>query len=171
MQDCIKEGNVTLPIGEGRFSPISISDVGEVVANVVLSSTDEYLNKTFTLTGLEILSGYYTVFFNKSARTSQTHSPEFLEKISILPRLQKRKRYKLTKKWEWSKLMPKNLQKCSILFRGIYFAPNIDKFRKELDFVSNDAQMILARAPSTFESVMTIHKNHFLARPPSICPL
>ncbi|RHZ74524.1 hypothetical protein Glove_221g63 [Diversispora epigaea] len=55
-KDCIKNGILDLPIGDGKFAPIAVEDVG-VVTSEILEKSEKYYFKTYTITGHELISG------------------------------------------------------------------------------------------------------------------
>ncbi|CAG8458678.1 3549_t:CDS:2 [Diversispora eburnea] len=55
-KDCIKKGILDLPIGDGKFAPIAVEDVG-VVAAEIIEKSEKYYFKTYTVTGHELTSG------------------------------------------------------------------------------------------------------------------
>jgi len=150
METVIKEGKVVIPIGNGKFSPISVSDAGEAIANIVLSSTEEHVNKCYSLTGPQILSGEdITNTFNKIfGKNFEFISPTKEDAI---------------RQYKKIGMGQSTSEKLAELFDTIS--------RKELEIMTNDAEKLLARAPLTFEEVINMHRNHFLARPPNVCPL
>jgi len=53
--DGIKQGALYFGIGEGKFAPLNIADIGEIAANVL--SSDGHEGKAYNITGPELLSG------------------------------------------------------------------------------------------------------------------
>ncbi|CAG8498481.1 27_t:CDS:2 [Paraglomus brasilianum] len=55
-KDGIKRGVLELPIGDGKFAPVSIEDIGCVSANI-LDKSENYYSHVYTVTGSELFSG------------------------------------------------------------------------------------------------------------------
>jgi len=53
--DGIKQGALYLGVGEGKFAPLLVQDVGEIAANIL--TTTGHANKAYNITGPELLSG------------------------------------------------------------------------------------------------------------------
>ncbi|KAG9302236.1 hypothetical protein G9A89_008726 [Geosiphon pyriformis] len=55
-QECIRQGILDLPIGEGKFAPVAVEDVAKAAAHL-LDKSENYFEHVYTVTGQEILSG------------------------------------------------------------------------------------------------------------------
>jgi uncharacterized protein YbjT (DUF2867 family) len=53
--DGIKQGALYLGVGEGKFAPLNIANIGEIAANVICGNGHE--GKAYAITGPELLSG------------------------------------------------------------------------------------------------------------------
>lgn len=72
----IKQGALYLGIREGRFAPLSVTDIGEIAANIL--SSDGHAGQAYTVTGPELLSGadMAKVFADVAARDVAFVSPD-----------------------------------------------------------------------------------------------
>ena len=72
----IKQGSFYFGIGEGRFAPLNVGDIGEIAANIL--TTDGHENKAYNVTGPELLSGedFANVFSKATGKTVQYVSPD-----------------------------------------------------------------------------------------------
>ena len=53
--DGIKQGALYLGVGEGKFAPLNIGNIGEIAANIICG--DGHEGKAYAITGPELLSG------------------------------------------------------------------------------------------------------------------
>jgi len=53
----IQQGQLRLPIGMGRFSPLSTCDVAEISAKILVDNTRNHAYRTYDLTGGELFDG------------------------------------------------------------------------------------------------------------------
>jgi len=53
----IQQGQLRLPIGMGRFSPLSSCDVGEAAAKILIDTVRNHAYRTYDLTGSEMFDG------------------------------------------------------------------------------------------------------------------
>jgi len=56
-RDCIKKGVLDWPIGNAKFAPVAIEDVGKVEAHMLMKCENHY-EQTYTITGSELLDGH-----------------------------------------------------------------------------------------------------------------
>lgn len=62
--DSIKQGSFYFGVGEGRFAPLNVADIGEIAANILTGTGHE--NKAYNVTGPELLSGNdFAAIFSK----------------------------------------------------------------------------------------------------------
>jgi len=148
MEKNIKDSKVILPIENARFAPVSVSDVGEVAANILLCSPGKHAYKTYTLTGPQLLTG---------EEVAQTFGNLFGKKFDFLSPSRE------AAKMEYLK----NGMEKNYVDMLMEILDSIS--RREQETVSSDAEILLGRSPVTLEQVMVTHKNHFLSRPPELC--
>lgn len=74
--DGIKQGSFYFGIGEGRFAPLNVGDIGEIAANVL--TTEGHENKAYNITGPELLSGndFAQIFSKVTGKAVQYISPD-----------------------------------------------------------------------------------------------
>ena len=74
--DGIKQGSFYFGIGEGRFAPLNVGDIGEIAANIL--TTDGHENKAYNITGPELLSGndFADIFSKATGKAVQYVSPD-----------------------------------------------------------------------------------------------
>lgn len=72
----IKQGSFYFGIGEGRFAPLNVADIGEIAANILTTGGHE--NKAYNVTGPELVSGqdFAAVFSKVTGKTVQYVSPD-----------------------------------------------------------------------------------------------
>lgn len=74
--DGIKQGSFYFGIGEGRFAPLNVGDIGEIAANILTTAGHE--NKAYNITGPELLSGkdFADAFSKVTGKAVQHVSPD-----------------------------------------------------------------------------------------------
>ncbi len=74
--DGIKQGSFYFGIGEGRFAPLNVGDIGEIAANILTTAGHE--NKAYNITGPELLSGndFAQIFSKVIGKAVQYISPD-----------------------------------------------------------------------------------------------
>jgi NAD(P)H dehydrogenase (quinone) len=74
--DGIKQGSFYFGIGEGRFAPLNVADIGEIAANIL--TTEGHENKAYNVTGPELLSGedFAQIFSKTTGKAVQYVSPD-----------------------------------------------------------------------------------------------
>ncbi|CAG8436665.1 6377_t:CDS:10 [Ambispora gerdemannii] len=55
-KDCIRKGILDLPVGNGKFAPVAVEDVGKAAAHI-LDKSENYSERIYNITGPELLSG------------------------------------------------------------------------------------------------------------------
>jgi len=133
-------GKLRLSIGEDKIAPVSLSDVGESACNILFGSVEDYVNRTFNLTGDELLSGVdisniLTKVCGKEI-TYESASNEEMKKIFI-------ESYE-----EWEAKGEVELEWLS----------------KESNFISPDNKILLQRSASKLETILHLHKDHFVQK-------
>jgi uncharacterized protein YbjT (DUF2867 family) len=74
--DGIKQGSFYFGIGEGRFAPLNVADIGEIAANILTTAGHE--NKAYNVTGPELVSGkdFADIFSKVTGKAVQYVSPD-----------------------------------------------------------------------------------------------
>lgn len=82
--DGIKQGSFYFGIGEGRFAPLNVGDIGEIAANILTTAGHE--NKAYNITGPELLSGndFAQIFSKVTGKAVQYISPDNATTLSSL---------------------------------------------------------------------------------------
>ncbi|MBX9849849.1 MAG: SDR family oxidoreductase [Rhodocyclaceae bacterium] len=82
--DGIKQGSFYFGIGEGRFAPLNVGDIGEIAANILTTAGHE--NKAYNITGPELLSGndFAQIFSKVTGKAVQYVSPDNATTLSSL---------------------------------------------------------------------------------------
>jgi uncharacterized protein YbjT (DUF2867 family) len=72
----IKQGNFYFGIGQGRFAPLNVADIGEIAANILTTAGHE--NKAYNVTGPELLGGedFAEIFSKTTGKAVQYVSPD-----------------------------------------------------------------------------------------------
>ncbi|HWT54525.1 MAG TPA: SDR family oxidoreductase [Rhodocyclaceae bacterium] len=74
--DGIKQGSFYFGIGEGRFAPLNVADIGEIAANILTTAGHE--NKAYNVTGPELVSGkdFADIFSKVTGKAVHYVSPD-----------------------------------------------------------------------------------------------
>jgi len=147
MENSVRDSKIILPIEDARFSPVSVSDVGEAAANILLGSPEKHAFKTYTLTGPQLLTGQ---------EISEVFEKVFGKKFEFVsPNREEARNAYLANGMEkhYVELLLEIMESIA---------------RKEHDLLTQDAELLLGRPPLNLEQVVIVHKNHFISLRPTM---
>lgn len=137
--DGIKQGAFYFGIGEGRFAPLSVADIGEIAANILCTQGHE--GKAYVVTGPQLLSGQDIagVFADVTGKAVQHVSPDDATTLASL----------LGAGWpEWQ-------AKGLVELFGVFAA-------NQAAVVSPDGERLLGRPLTTLRSYVQANKAAFV---------
>jgi len=140
MKDSIKKGILPLPIKNGKYAPVSVADVGEAIAAVLIESGHE--NKEYELTGPETLSG------NDIAKIFSEFLGKPVKYVDADPQDVKKELMKLgTQEWQANAI----LELYQLVAEG------------KLNQVTTDLRQLIKRDPTTFKQFVKQNLQLFAA--------
>jgi len=152
MEDLMKDqSKIVLPIRDAKFSPVSVADIGEAASNVLLSNTENFADRTFTLTGRELLSG--------------GDIADALGKI-----MGKELQYVTPPKEEAKREFVENIGMDPLCAEALLEILE-STARGEHCIVSYEIEELLGRKAEDFSTVMNRNKCHFFSKSRCICPI
>jgi len=143
----IKEGKLILGARDVKVAPVSVKDVGEAAANILLGRISDHASKIYQLTGPELLSGD--------------------EMATIFSKV-------LTKEIKFCCLTKQEIKDYCMELGYSEYADRIVVF---LEFLSTNQQALvsvneklLGKPATKLEDTIYLHKDHFFGRPCSTVP-
>jgi len=138
--DEIADGRLPMPIGSGKIAPVSLSDIGEIVANIFFEDSNKYLHKTLNISGSELLSGddlaqACSKIVGKDVKFTSPTTEE------------------MTKFYIGTGLTE---------FQSVGIVEMLQAFSRNESIVYSDSTDILGRTPVTLETTLYNHKDRFV---------